>query len=75
MHPITEKQRKRGIKEEITYVGQNGSIKKQFKYKGMYVLWDSQTLKGKFYYWRSTFYTSLDAACDGIDRHINHFNN
>lgn len=73
MNKITLEQKKRGLKEELTYVNANGKISKEYRYKGMIFKWDNWTLKGKFYYWRASFYTSLEACMEGVDRHIKHF--
>ena len=71
---LTLEQKKKGIKEEYTYVNSNGRISKQYTYKGMVIKWDNQILNGKWFYWRSYYYASLDAAVHGIDRHIKLFN-
>jgi len=71
---LTLKQKKKGIKEEYTYVNSNGRISKQYTYKGMIIKWDNQILNGKWYYWRSSYYASLDASVLGIDRHLKLFN-
>jgi hypothetical protein len=75
MLKLTLEQKKKGIKEEFTYVNSNGRMSKQYTYKGMYITWDNQILHGKWYYWRASYYGSLEAAISGIDRHINHYKN
>ena len=74
MNKITQDLKRKGVKEELTYVNSNGKISKRFTYKGMIIKWDNFILNGKFYYWRASFYASLEACCSGIERHINHFN-
>jgi hypothetical protein len=70
---LTHEQRKKGIKEELTYVNANGRISKQYNYKGMIIKWDSMTLSGKWYYWRHSYYASLEGAVRGIDRNIKQY--
>lgn len=72
---LNEQLRKRGVKQEITYVGENGKIRKEYKYRGMYITWDNITLHGKWYYWRSDYFSSLEGALDSIDRHIKLYKN
>jgi hypothetical protein len=74
MLKLTLEQKKKGIKEEFTYVNSNGRMSKQYTYKGMYITWDNQILHGKWYYWRASYYASLDACIDAIDRHNRLFN-
>jgi hypothetical protein len=73
MNKITQDLKRKGVKEELTYVNSNGKISKRFTYKGMIIKWDNFILNGKFYYWRASFYASLEACVNGIERHINHF--
>jgi len=48
MLKLTLEQKKKGIKEEFTYVNSNGRMSKQYTYKGMYITWDNQILHGKW---------------------------
>jgi hypothetical protein len=72
---LTLEQKKKGIKEEFTYVNSNGRISKQYTYKGMIIKWDNMILNGKWFYWRHSYYASLDATIQGIDRHLKLYNN
>ncbi len=56
MLKLTLEQKKKGIKEEFTYVNSNGRMSKQYTYKGMFITWDNQILHGKWYYWRASYY-------------------
>lgn len=70
MQDFNEQLKKRGVRHEITYSGENGRIRKEYKYRGMYITWDNFTLNGRWYYWRTSYYSSLEGALDSIDRHI-----
>lgn len=73
-HKLSLEQKKKGIKEECTYVNSNGRISKQYTYKGMIIKWDNQVLGGKWFYWRHSYYSSLDGSVQAIDRHYKLFN-
>ena len=50
MNKITQDLKRKGVKEELTYVNSNGKISKRFTYKGMIIKWDNFILNGKFFF-------------------------
>ncbi len=69
MHPTPAQLKQKGLKDYFIIVVDGERIKKDYIYRGMFIHWDSKKPLDKFYYWRASYYTSIDAAMRSIDRH------
>lgn len=72
MHPTNPSLKQKGLRDYFM-ISIFNRIKKDFLYRGMFIHWDSKKPHDKYYYWRSSYFTSVEAAMRSIDRHIKLF--
>lgn len=73
MHPTNPSLKQKGLRDYFMISIDTDRIKKDYLYRGMFIHWDSKKPHDKFYYWRASYFTSIEAAMRSIDRHYKLF--
>ena len=73
MHPTPSHLKQTGLTDYFMITIDANRINKDFVYRGMFIHWDNKKPLDKFYYWRASYFTSIEAAMRSIDRHYKLF--